>query len=160
MFQEPLRALRIAPRDYAFVDYGAGKGRVLMLAMLSGFQRVTGVEISARLCAVARENLARFAEQNGRVPNARIVESDAGAFVPEGSHILAYLYNPFGRVILDEVRRQLEGCLQCGTKRIVVIYANPEHASVFSGSDIWEAGPVTPGTATFIATSALASALS
>src|ERR1700730_9338115 len=34
------------PKDGAFIDFGAGKGHVLLIAAQSGFQRIVGVEFS------------------------------------------------------------------------------------------------------------------
>ena len=149
MLREPLAALSIAPADFAFVDYGAGKGRVLMLALEDGFADVSGVEISARLCAVARSNVAHFAAQHEGMSPARIVQGDAADFAPNGCNILAYFYNPFDRPIMDQVRQRLESRLSAGSEKIVVIYANPEHGSVFTDAG-WEEGPSTPAARTFL----------
>jgi SAM-dependent methyltransferase len=151
MFRKPLAALKLKPEEFDFVDYGSGKGRVLMFAALAGFKSVTGVEISARLSAIGRANLDRFAAPNPNLPPLRIVEGDAASFVPVGKQVLAYFYNPFDHIVFEEVRRQLERCLVCGTERLVVIYANPEHASVFEKAEGWVPGPTTPGASTFIA---------
>ena len=37
-----------------FVDFGCGKGRVMLLAARHGFKRVIGVEFSPELCQAAR----------------------------------------------------------------------------------------------------------
>lgn len=150
MLREPIAQLAIDPAAFDFIDYGSGKGRVLMLAMADGFASVTGVEISARLCAIARDNVQRFAAQHEAMAPARILHVDAGGFAPRGRNILAYFYNPFDRLIMDEVRRQLEASLAAGSERIVVIYANPEHADVFTEAG-WEEGPRTPATRSFVA---------
>ena len=150
MLREPLAALAIDPAAFDFIDYGSGKGRVLMLAMADGFARVTGVEISGKLCAIARDNVERFASQHEAMAPARILHVDAGRFEPRGRNILAYFYNPFDRLIMDEVRRRLEASLSAGSERIVVIYANPEHAEVFTEAG-WEEGPRTAATRSFVA---------
>jgi Histone methylation protein DOT1 len=59
-FRAILRALPI-PRDSVFVDLGAGKGRMLLLAAQSGcFRKVVGVEFSAELCRTAEQNIRHF----------------------------------------------------------------------------------------------------
>src|SRR5688572_22194133 len=68
------------PRDSAFVDFGAGKGRVLLIAAQYGFRKVVGVEFSPRLCAYARRNIQIF-KSRSRVPvEIDIVESDAATY--------------------------------------------------------------------------------
>ncbi len=43
------------PPGSAFVDFGCGKGRVLLLAADYGFHRITGVEFAQELCGIARK---------------------------------------------------------------------------------------------------------
>jgi SAM-dependent methyltransferase len=46
------------PRDSTFVDFGSGKGRVLIMALECGFRKVVGLEFSQELCEISRKNLA------------------------------------------------------------------------------------------------------
>lgn len=149
MLAAPVALLGIDPARTDFIDYGAGKGRVVMLAALMGFRSATGVELSARLCAVARDNIDRFAVRRGEPIAASIVHTDAAAFDPRGREILAYLYNPFDAAVLTRVRHRLEAALAAGTTRVHLVYANPEHAAVFADSPGWRTGPTLPGIATF-----------
>src|SRR5437016_3207539 len=41
----------LPPADTTFIDYGCGKGRVIMMAAMSGFRRVVGIEYSPDLAA-------------------------------------------------------------------------------------------------------------
>jgi trans-aconitate methyltransferase len=50
------------PRDGVFVDVGCGKGRILLLAVEHGLNRVVGIEISPTLCKIAEKNIAGFSE--------------------------------------------------------------------------------------------------
>ena len=47
------------PGQDVFVDYGAGKGRTVVLASTYQFKRVIGVELAPELAAIAEENLFR-----------------------------------------------------------------------------------------------------
>lgn len=145
MIRDPVATLHLDPADWHFVDYGAGKGRVVMTAMAMGFARVTGVELSGRLCAIAASNIALFADKHGGVIPAAIVQTDATAFAPAGDRLLAYFYNPFGPAILSQVRDRLAAS---GAREVIVIYANPQHAEVFAAPD-WHAGPTWPNIASF-----------
>ncbi|MGY4398644.1 hypothetical protein ACVWZA_003852 [Sphingomonas sp. UYAg733] len=149
MLTDPLAALDVDPTAHDFIDYGAGKGRVMMLAMELGFARVTGIELSSRLCDVARANIERFRGQHAGMPTARVIGADATMFVPSGRDIIAYFYNPFDATIMTVVRHRLESALRHRTGRVLVIYANPEHGAVFDAPG-WTHGPSTPGVATFM----------
>lgn len=151
MLRQPIELLRLDPADCDFIDYGAGKGRMLMLAMQMEFASVVGVELSRKLCDIAQANVIRFAAQHEAMPVARIVEGDATDFAPSGRHILAYFYNPFDAVVMAGVRKKLEASLSNGTAQVTVIYVNSEHHHVFGDAPGWTRGPVLKGLATFFA---------
>lgn len=152
--RDPVTALGLDPVLFEFIDYGAGKGRAVMLAMDMGFRRSTGVELSERLVRVAQENLRIFARRNPAAAPGRVLHGDATAFRPEGRAILAYFYNPFDARVMAQVRGRLEEVLGRGTERVVVIYANPEHAEIFAAAPGWARGAQGPGWASFSADSA------
>ncbi len=53
LFEQMVSASDIEPHRYSFVDYGSGKGRVLLLAARFPFRRVVGVEFSPELHRIA-----------------------------------------------------------------------------------------------------------
>ena len=59
-----LRGSRVGPDD-VFLDYGSGKGRVLLHACRRPFARVIGIELDPDDCAFARANLALAAAPIG-----------------------------------------------------------------------------------------------
>lgn len=151
MLSAPLAALRIDPGGYDFIDYGAGKGRVMMMALQAGFRSVTGIELSARLCATAQSNLTMFSRDCAAARDARVIGTDATMYLPTGSQILAYFYNPFDASIMDVVRQRLEQTLRTATERVVVVYANAEHAAVFRDAVGWVESAGSNDVRTFIA---------
>src|SRR5450631_2805628 len=58
-----LKAIPILPADVVFIDYGAGKGRVLAAAAAHPFQKVIGVEISEALAGIARRNVGSMKQR-------------------------------------------------------------------------------------------------
>src|SRR5262249_27445537 len=57
VFKAIMRAVRLDPRDYLFIDFGSGKGRALVLAARYGFERVIGVEFAPSLHEIAARNI-------------------------------------------------------------------------------------------------------
>ncbi|MBB5709721.1 class I SAM-dependent methyltransferase [Sphingomonas xinjiangensis] len=155
MLREPVELLGIVPARCDFIDYGAGKGRMLMLAMQMGFKSVTGVELAGSLCEIARDNLQRFTARSGIQSDAAIVQADATSYTPAGAHIVAYFYNPFGAQIMREVQLQLERALAMETDCVTIIYANPEHHRIYADNPRWMPGPSLTGIATFTAEAAV-----
>ena len=57
-FELLMGKLRVDYRDFTFVDYGSGKGRVLMLAAKYPFKRIVGVEFAGALHGISCRNIA------------------------------------------------------------------------------------------------------
>jgi SAM-dependent methyltransferase len=123
------------PADYTFIDYGAGKGRALVLAAEMGFRRVVGVELFESLCAEARANIAARAGRDPRAAAIELLCMDAAAYVPPPGNLFCYFYNPFDDVVLRKVLARLEAALQAAPRRLVIAYSNPQHADVFDAAD-------------------------
>lgn len=118
-----LRAETITPAD-GFMDYGAGKGRIVHQAARYPFGRVLGLEISQRLAQVARctiePNRERF-----RCPRVDIVCADVVGFRVPDDITYAYFYNPF---VGDTFRAALTGLSESLDRRpreLTLIYCNP-----------------------------------
>lgn len=108
-FRSLLSALPPLYRNTGFVDYGCGKGRVLLLAADAGFQRVIGVEFSPQLCAIARTNATRYRARKPNLPLIEIVEADASRYDPPSDVGVFYLNCPFDELLMREaVDRILE----------------------------------------------------
>lgn len=137
-----LDRLAIDPSGWRFVDYGSGKGRVVLAAARLGFAEAVGVEFSPELHRVAEENGRRFIAAGGATRAPAFVLGDAGAFDPPSGPLLAYLYNPFGPPVLDEVVARLEA-KAAGGDPVLVAYLDPQHADRFA-ADRWATISRTP----------------
>jgi SAM-dependent methyltransferase len=96
---------RIIPRQLrpvdplsTFIDYGAGLGRVTLLATRLGFKQVIGIDFSEDLVAKATANL-RAAQAHLRSP-AIIMVADAASFEPPADSSVLFFHNPFAGSIL------------------------------------------------------------
>ncbi len=79
---------------FTFVDVGCGKGRVLMLAALYGFDTIIGIEFAPLLCDVANRNLTNFT--GCRPADWSVVNADAATIdLPVDGPLLIYSFNPF-----------------------------------------------------------------
>jgi predicted RNA methylase len=81
-------------KEFTFIDVGCGKGRVLLLAALRGFETIIGIEFAPLICQIAEQNLAGF---SGRKPHKWfVVNADATAVdLPSDAPLLIYCFNPF-----------------------------------------------------------------
>jgi SAM-dependent methyltransferase len=119
------------PRDYTFIDFGCGKGRMLVMASALPFRSVIGVELRAELCEEARLNLKKA---SGRVSrDAYCVNVNAIDFEFPGENMVLYFFNPFGEEVLFAVLQNLGRSLQSRFRDVVVALDNPVNAHVADG---------------------------
>jgi hypothetical protein len=132
LFKQMIDAADIEPHRFSFIDYGSGKGRVLLLAARLPFRRVVGVEHSPQLHRIAEKNLRsiRFADRcSGPVES---IYMDAVQFrIPE-EPVGLYFFNPLERTIMSAVRDNVVCSYEGNPRSIVVIYLSPSH------SDVWD----------------------
>lgn len=131
VFRRIMRDLPVRHEDYAFVDFGSGKGRALLMASQYPFRRVIGVELSPMLHAAALRNVAVFGRANPAVARVELVCGDALRYpIPEG-HVVCFLYNPFGRPLVEKMIQNLDLARQARSRHIFVVYRNPVCADLF-----------------------------
>lgn len=119
-----LRRLRPGPRD-AFMDYGAGKGRVLLLSARLPFGRVTGVELSPALARLAEQNIA---ENRGRLRarHVSVVQGDMATVPVPDDVTVAYFYNPSRGPALRGAIEQIRASLERRPRQFRLVYVNPQ----------------------------------
>lgn len=119
-----MRTLSVRADD-VFVDFGAGKGRVVTYAATMPFRRVIGVELIEELATVARQNLSR-AIPRLRCRDVRIETADAREFILPADATVLHLFNPFRGAILKRVVERLRDSLATQPRRVTVMFANPD----------------------------------
>jgi Histone methylation protein DOT1 len=136
VFRSAMDAFQI-PRDGVFVDYGSGKGRVLMLAVLYGFKRTVGIELAQDLCVDADRNLDRFRNRTRKQFEARVLNVDAACYPVDDDDCVFFLYNPFHAKVLEQLLANIRISLRSKPRLIHIVYANPFHRQVLDGDPFW-----------------------
>jgi len=133
-FQKALRALGIKDhREWTFIDLGSGKGKVLLAAAAFPFAKIVGVEFSAELNAIARENIAKYLDRL-RCQQIELIYADAAEWPFPNGKMIVYLYNPFDSEVLARVLDNLETSLRVHQQEAYVIYVTPTWKEIFDGS--------------------------
>jgi SAM-dependent methyltransferase len=124
-FAAAMAAVGRAHAELTFVDIGSGKGRVLLMAAALPFRRILGVEFDASLHRAAAANLRRAAAKGVDVARIELVHGDATrAALPDGP-LLIYLYNPFGREVMQRFVAHVRRSLASAARPLFVCYVNP-----------------------------------
>jgi SAM-dependent methyltransferase len=123
-----------AIEDYSFIDVGAGMGRAVLLAAELSFRQVVGVELNPTLARIARKNLAVWrASERAQTP-AKIICSDAVDFGLPTGPCLAFLFNPFGELVMRRLLAAWSKTLSTGVAgqagKLDLIYVNNEQEHV------------------------------
>ena len=126
-------ALPSPTRDWSFVDFGAGKGRVLLSAGRRRYGRVIGVEFARELADAARGTIARG--RGIRATRIEVVEGDATEYDLPETPTVVFMFNPFGPPVIDKVPQSIARSYRSAPRPIVIAYLNPQHPQVFSGLD-------------------------
>jgi predicted nicotinamide N-methyase len=112
VLHDVLARLPVCHSECTFLDYGSGKGLVLLQAAGYPFKKVIGVEFARELHETARENVERY-PADLRKSAVELVHGDVIEFQPPEGNLVIYLYEPFEapltkKVIarIDELRRR------------------------------------------------------
>jgi SAM-dependent methyltransferase len=123
------RNLPINPADYSFVDFGSGKGRVLIAAAEHPFLEVIGVEYSKDLHEAAMTNIR--SARRIKCTNTRSVCVDAAEFSIPDSPCVLFFYNPFRGETMNRVLSNIQESLTRQPRPIFVVYVNPILHDIF-----------------------------
>jgi precorrin-6B methylase 2 len=148
-FRAMLRTLPVPP-DSVFVDIGAGKGRMLLLAAESGrFRKIVGVEFSAELCRTAEQNIRRFRRHCAGNVTIEVVHADAADYEVHPDQNVFFMFNPFGPVVMKQVIQRIGQSLEERPRPIwmVCIGLRTGCPSILAEGGYKETGRVTYGSA-------------
>lgn len=138
LFEEAFKNVRIDYSQYYFVDFGAGKGKALMLASRYPFKKVIGVEFSAKLCRACEANLAKFRCPRQKTRTFEVLCIDARQYQPPPDPTVFFLFNPFRGALMHSVVDGLATSLREHPRPAWIVYCNPDCAEYFDAIEIFE----------------------
>ena len=99
---------------YNFIDFGAGKGRAMLVASRLPFHQIIGIELNPTLADTAQRNIDHWLALHAADPTApptapiRLYEQDALTFELPRIPTLAFLFHPFEAPVLKLLLRRIE----------------------------------------------------
>ena len=109
-----LDVIEVSPDD-VFLDYGCGRGRVLVVALHYPFRRVIGVELIPALAKDARRNVARHRTRS------QVIEGDAATSPLSDEVTVIYMFNAFGSDTLNDVLSRIRESISRRPRAIRVL---------------------------------------
>ena len=125
----PLRKLfkeikPIIPSETVLVDFGCGKGRVLLGTLKMSFNEVRGIEFAPELCEIARKNYVKYSSNKKLSTGYKIIESDVTDYQIHTDENIFFVNNPFDEDIFGKVLYNIADSLQRKRRDILIIYHN------------------------------------
>jgi len=118
-FDKLMAHFDIKPQD-AIIDFGCGKGGILISLSKYPFAKIMGVEISPKLAATAKDNIRKL-----KIRNVAVECSDAARFKDLDGYNYFYFFDPFPEVVMQDVLRNIEQSIIDRPRTITIIYLNP-----------------------------------
>jgi hypothetical protein len=129
------RLLRRIPedlREYTFVDYGSGKGRILLLASNLPFKSIAGIEFMKEFHEVAVRNIRNYRDPQQRCHDVHSVCVDAREYELPKDKCVLYFYRPFTGPVLQSVLERIEASWRALPRTMYLIFVCPWNTDPFS----------------------------
>lgn len=129
LFNWTLAAINYDLSRLTFVDHGAGKGRVLLLASEYPFARIGGIEFAEELHDNATMNIAQYPRSRMKCRNVECILEDASEVGPPEGESVHYFFNPFAREVFAEVLANIVGSYRQRPRRLYLILVDPQNVT-------------------------------
>ena len=117
-------------KDSHLIDYGCGKGRVLLMAALYGCPRVTGIDLNSDLCRIAESNIARLRTHKGINTDIQVMEQDAIQYKIDPSINCFFFFNPFHLKVFIYVLKNIQNSVLQSPRDIRLIFLKPHKSTI------------------------------
>lgn len=114
--------------EFTFVDYGAGRGRALLLAAMHPFRRVVGVEFASELHDDASMNIAQFPRSQMKCRKVECQLMDAVDFPIPNEKCVMLFNNPFNDEVMKTVLARITASYRAHPRRMYLVFIRPSRA--------------------------------
>ena len=112
------------------VDFGCGKGRVMIVAASFQFKKITGVEFARELWQEAKSNISK---QAGYFPETefQVLYENAASFAIERDTQVFFFFNPFQESVMRKVITNILKSVRKYPRPVYILYVNPQLKELF-----------------------------
>lgn len=136
LFKEALSRIDLRHEDFTFIDFGSGKGRVLLLASDYLFRRIIGIEFSSELHALTQQNIRRYTSATQKCSEITSLCMDFTESELPKELLVLFFYNPSSTQAMTAVAANIARSLAERKRAIFVIYVTPSYSVFESGSPL------------------------
>lgn len=120
-----LAALDIDHRNYTFIDFGCGKGRVLLLASEFPYRKIVGLEFAPQLARTAQQNVQTYRSKTMKCHDISVVCTDVANYTLPSEPDILYFYNPFSPEVMRLVAEEISRSLQRSQRDVRLVVTGP-----------------------------------
>ena len=106
-FHRVMKNLQLDFTHYCFIEFGSGKGRVVLMAAMYSFKEVIGIEYSRLLHDIAEKNLQTMCAKGGALAPVNLYCMDAAEYKIPAEPCIFYFFHPFTgymvKLMLDHI---------------------------------------------------------
>lgn len=136
IFQSALSELNTKYDNLVFIDFGSGKGRVLLMASEFPFRKIIGVEFSSQLHAIAEENIRRYQSTTQKCRDVTSICADFTQFPIPTDPLFVFLYNPSSLEITSALASNIARSSREHPRELWVFYVTPAYDVFESGNPL------------------------
>lgn len=125
-------------RDTVFVDFGAGRGRVLMLASGFPFERITGAEIAQELHGDCQMNIAQYPRSFMKCRDVDCVHTRATTLPIPEQPAAFYFFNPFEMNVFEKVLSRITRSYKRSRRQMYLVCVGMREAKAVEASGIFQ----------------------
>lgn len=130
LIEKAFEYLKNENANNSIIDFGSGKGRILVVAAYYGFKNITGIDFVERLCKQAEHNIEKI-KPLFQESNFKIICIDVSNYTIENSSNVFFFFNPFDEVVMLQVVKNILLSIKNNPRKVYVIYLNPLYKEIF-----------------------------
>ena len=130
-------AMSVLPDDlkeFAFIDFGAGRASAALLAAARNFELIRGLEFAEELQADAVLNIAQYPRSRMRCRDVECLLCDATEYDLPDQPLVCYFFNPFDAPVLWRTANNILEAYANRPRRIYCIFVDMPDAHPISES--------------------------
>lgn len=134
-------AMSLIPQPFkrlAFVDYGAGRGRVLLMASQYDFEKIVGAEVAAELHQDCLLNLAQYSRSFMKCRDVTCEHLSALRLDIPDQETVFFFHNPFDSEMTERVVDQIVRSYKQEPRRFYVICIDMDSDELMEDTGIFE----------------------
>lgn len=136
LFRQIMDQASINFGKFEFIDFGSGKGRVLLVAAEYGFNKIIGVEFAQELHRIATKNIAIYQRHARQPSNIEAICMDATAYPLPDAPLVIFVYSPFRGKVMKQVLNNITASFAAHPREIILVFygQNPESIALFKAT--------------------------